>query len=375
MYDPLRAAVRGDLTGTGTLGTVLLCETLLSYLPTGNPLNQPYRILTAYDVEPRSALRRTNRIYLRPYATTKNGVLYIRCPAIEKLWVPLTSIPGRARSAAAQALDFLKLLKGRCSRGASYRSAEIIVNAFRRDLFEMGVVTDMGRLDGDIQDGSVVDTTTFEEYVHRVFKPDSLPAEMSSKNFMFMAMDLLDEEQLRSNLAAELMRKVKMVPKTTIHARKITFSRSQYTLLLSGALPLGLSSDDVHRLVVAAAPLIKDNFPTINKKETKLMLKKRPCLIRSVKGAVHTIRRRHGTRTSIKHLLAVACFAAVILAQEEKLFHRGRRVDFKRLYRATNMSRDIRLKDLRKIVRRAVAGEAYGLPEVQVVLDKVVTQS
>ena len=68
LYEPLQAAIDGNLTGTaGTLGTVLLCETLLSYLPTCNPMNQPYRILSAYDVEPRSALKRTNRIDLSHY--------------------------------------------------------------------------------------------------------------------------------------------------------------------------------------------------------------------------------------------------------------------------------------------------------------------
>ena len=71
LYEPLQAAIDGNLTGTaGTLGTVLLCETLLSYLPTCNPMNQPYRILSAYDVEPRSALKRTNQIDLSRYTST-----------------------------------------------------------------------------------------------------------------------------------------------------------------------------------------------------------------------------------------------------------------------------------------------------------------
>ena len=77
LYEPLQAAINGNLTGTGTLGTVLLCGTLLSYLPTCNLINQPYRILTANDVEPKSALKWTKWIDLSRYATTVNGFLYI----------------------------------------------------------------------------------------------------------------------------------------------------------------------------------------------------------------------------------------------------------------------------------------------------------
>jgi hypothetical protein len=47
LYDPLLAAIDGTLSGPGTLGTVLLCETLLSYLPTCMPKDQPYRLAAA----------------------------------------------------------------------------------------------------------------------------------------------------------------------------------------------------------------------------------------------------------------------------------------------------------------------------------------
>ena len=171
LYEPLQAAIDGNLTGTaGTLGTVFLCETLLSYMPTCNPMNQPYRILAAYDVEPRSAQKRTNRIDLSRYASTMNGfLLYIEQPAIEKVYVPLTSITGAARSTVMQVLDFLKALKGRQSLHAFSGTAVIIVNIFRNDLCELGVVTDVRKFDGDILDGAVVVTVTAKRYVHRVF--------------------------------------------------------------------------------------------------------------------------------------------------------------------------------------------------------------
>lgn len=48
MYSTLQKALDGSLTGHGT---VLLCETLLSYL-TAFQVNQPMRLLKAYDILP-----------------------------------------------------------------------------------------------------------------------------------------------------------------------------------------------------------------------------------------------------------------------------------------------------------------------------------
>ena len=41
----------------------------------------------------------------------------------------------------------------------------IIVNQFKHDLFEMGVVDNLRRYDGNIQDGSVVETISVSLYV------------------------------------------------------------------------------------------------------------------------------------------------------------------------------------------------------------------
>ena len=127
---------------------------------------------------------------------------------------------------------------------------------------------------------------------------------------MSMVLDLLDEGQLMRNIERQLMKKVKVVPRTTVHSRRISFSRSQYTLVLSRELTLGLSCDDAQRLVLAAAPLIKENFPTISKADTKKILKKRPCLTRSIKGAVNAVRRRCGPTTSTRHLLAITFYGS-----------------------------------------------------------------
>ena len=96
------------------------------------------------------------------------------------------------------------------------------------------------------------------------------------------------------------------------------------------------------------------------------MLAHRPCLIRCVRGAIQFVRRTRSTR----HLLAVTCFAVVMLAKKEGLLHR--KVEWKRLYRATNISQFILKRDMDVIVWRCMAREEYGLPECHLVLDRLV---
>jgi hypothetical protein len=69
LYAPLRAAVNGSLTGEGTLGTVLLCEALISFLPSGMYRDQPTMLLRAYDVVVSCRVDD-----LRPYAEVKSGM-------------------------------------------------------------------------------------------------------------------------------------------------------------------------------------------------------------------------------------------------------------------------------------------------------------
>ena len=65
---------------------------------------------------------------------------------------------------------------------AAETAANIIVTQFKHDLVEMGSVDKLSRLDGDIQDGSIVDMMTANDYVARVFRADLLPVKMSAKS-------------------------------------------------------------------------------------------------------------------------------------------------------------------------------------------------
>lgn len=369
LYEPMMAAIHGTLTGPGTLGTVLLCESLLSFFSSGCYNHQPYKLLKAYDVAPFSALACTRKIDLRRFATLNNGVLYVSRPALERVWVPLKSLPASARATASAMLSFLETLKAdRTSETATTRAAAIIVNQFKHDLVEMGVVNNRKDFKVLVDDGYVRDVMTVDEYVAQVFVPDHLPSQMSTKAFLTMAMDLLDQPTLREKIANKLLVEAQIVPRTIVHSRTIIFSPSVCTLLTKGQLSGRLmTADDAHRLVMATTPLITDNFD-LSKEDIRKMQRKRPRLTRCVRNAVEKVRRR--TRGHMRNILPVVCFATMVLANKEKMFGRLK-LKYKRLYRATNLSRYIRLKEMKEIVTRTWNGD-FDVRECRIALDKVV---
>lgn len=67
-------------------------------------------------------------------------------------------------------------------------------------------------------------------------------------------MDMLDQPALRK-VAQKLVKKMKMVPRTTVHSRVINFSPSVCTLLSEGSLSGRLmTAGDIDRLVLATTP-------------------------------------------------------------------------------------------------------------------------
>lgn len=162
----------------------MLCESLINFLVTGSPQYQAYRVLKAYDVLPLSALARTRRVDLRSFATIHHGFLYVTRPVLEKIWVPMGSLTASARATASAMLSFLESLKaGRNSLMATTRAADIIVNQFKHDLIEMGVVKSAKHFQTAEKDDCIRDAMTADEYVSRVFVPQNLPSEMSTRHF------------------------------------------------------------------------------------------------------------------------------------------------------------------------------------------------
>ena len=62
-------------------------------------------------------------------------------------------------------------------------ATEIVVTQFRNDLLELCIVRDLEQFKAVKDDGYISDAITAEEYVARVFDPDVLPTEISTKSY------------------------------------------------------------------------------------------------------------------------------------------------------------------------------------------------
>lgn len=352
LYGPLRAAVKGDLTGPGTLGTVMLCESILSFLPSGSYLNQPYQMLKSYDIVPLSTLHFTRKIDLRRFATTRNSILYIRKPTLQRLYIPTPSLPFSARATVKSMLSFLEHLKaGVRSPLAISRAAKIIVDQFKRDLHEMGIVCDPYLFQDVFRGTSSVcirDALTADEYISRVLvHPEQLPSEMSARGFLTIALDLFEPSQLKQRMVEALLTGAKIVPHTTVHARRVIFSSSLCTVIVRGPVSgIAVSPDDAHRLVLAATQLLKDCFVARNQL-LKECQKNRPRLIQCVTEAISRARSR--TKGKLRHILAVVACATMVLADRESIL--PRKPNFTKLIRRTNLNRYTSISELKDIVR------------------------
>ena len=74
---------------------------------------------------------------------------------------PAGHSPASARATATNMLHFLDKLRERAStENVTEAAANIVVMQFKRDLMENGTVASLRRLNGHIQDGSVVNTVS-----------------------------------------------------------------------------------------------------------------------------------------------------------------------------------------------------------------------
>ena len=89
-----------------------------------------------------------------------------------------------ARATVSLMLNFLETLKvGPNSLIATTRVADVIVNQFKQALIEMGMVTSAEHFETAEEDAYIRDIMTADKYVSRVFVPQNLPSEMSTKVF------------------------------------------------------------------------------------------------------------------------------------------------------------------------------------------------
>lgn len=101
------------MEGAGTMGTVLLCETLLSLLPTMSTKDMPYHLLREYDVTPIASgvMARERRLSLCRFAHLVGGVLHISSPVVHRVFVPLNHLPADGRRQVVRMLALLEEIR------------------------------------------------------------------------------------------------------------------------------------------------------------------------------------------------------------------------------------------------------------------------
>ena len=112
-------------------------------------------------------------------------------------------------------------------------------------------------------------------------------------------------------------------------------------------------AEDVHRLVIAATHVLKENF-RLNQKDMKAVQCYRPSLIRCVRDTLAKVKRR--TKGNLRHILAVVSFATMVLAEQEKII--PKKSNLKKLNTSTNLYRYILMREMKAIV---MLGEGEGL--------------
>ena len=234
-----------------------------------------------------------------------------------------------------------------------------MVEQFKYDLKEMGVVQDLHLFSGrGVLHGCIRDAQTADEYVSQVFVPIHLPARMTTKAFLSMALDLFDPSSLRARIIDNLLRQTKVVPTATVHARAVQFSRAFRTVLIGGPLSAATVSPlDAQRLVIAASQLLDDNF-TLSRKEMNAVQKCRPHLTTCLVEALRKARSRTG---SFRNVLRVVVYTTMFLADKEDLL--SWKPDLPKFYSKYSIHRFLLVRELKQIVTAAMEVEERLLDE------------
>lgn len=109
---PLFVIHSGAMDGRGAVATALLCEILLSLLPTMSLKDRPYQLLKDYHITPieSGVIGRMNRLYLRGLAVLRGGVLYVPTTVVHKVFIPLRHLPATGKKQVIAMLKFLQTL-------------------------------------------------------------------------------------------------------------------------------------------------------------------------------------------------------------------------------------------------------------------------
>ena len=269
LYDPLVAAL--GTGGAGMMGTVLLCETLLSFLPNMSTKDRPYHLLRHYNITPITSgvMATERRLTLHNFATAVGGVLHISNPVIHRVFVPLTHLPAQGRRQVYRMLELLEEIRGGDGESVAKKCATILVKLFADELLSSGIVPRRAVLLSAQQlvgsGCSLFSVVPAVEFASRAFDIVNLPQTSRLRDFLEVSHDLCGELLLPA-LADELLSKYSFVPRVTL---------SQHTLSVSATSFCALSKCSVTELraKARAGSLIEDDCtPLLRAVEVTLLL-------------------------------------------------------------------------------------------------------
>ena len=234
LYDPLVMALASGVRDA--MGTVLLCETLLSMLTSMSTKNMPYRLLQAYEITPiqSGVIAKERRLCLSRHAREVGGVLCIPNAVIHRVFVPLRKLPAEGRRQVTRMLDVLEEIHKGDGNSVAEKCASCLFKGLLAELLETHLIPRRAVLKSSSQlvkeGGGIYSITTAAKFVRQTFRVATLPQESRICGFLKTALDLCGD-QLMPALENRVLDELSFVPRVSIHDGHLNVSATSYLVL------------------------------------------------------------------------------------------------------------------------------------------------
>lgn len=234
LHDPLVKALTMD--GEGMMGTVLLCESLLSLLPTMSTKDMPYHLLRAYNITPigSGVIAKERHLSLVGFASVFGDILHLSNPVVHRIFVPLNQLPADGRRQVVRMLKLLEEIQKGDGHSVAEKCAVILVKTFVEELLSTKLVSRRAVLLSPaalVKSGcGVHSVVSAREYVSRTFDVAVLPRSSRLRDFLKTALDLCGEDLVPA-LTDHLIQELSFVPRVVVHESTVNFSATTYYAL------------------------------------------------------------------------------------------------------------------------------------------------
>jgi hypothetical protein len=268
LYAPLVTAIATD--GVGMMGTVLLCETLLSLLPTMSTKNAPYGLLKEYNITPigSGVMASERHLCLRRFARLSGDVLHIARPVIHRVFVPLNHLPAEGRRQVVRMLRLLDAIRTGDGDSVADKCSKILVKSMIDDLLNSRLISRRAVLMSSqqlVSSGCTIHSIIAAAHlVARIFCVRYLPESSRLRDFLKTAEELCGD-RLGSALADEVIREISFMPRVIVHDNCRSFSATSYYVLSK------LSLAEIRRKARNGTLTVEDCMPILSAVEVTLL--------------------------------------------------------------------------------------------------------